>query len=654
MYEPLIPAQVEAGQAHVPFSPRYGDVYHSSAGGLEQSSHVFLQGNGLPGRWQGRHQFTVLETGFGLGINFLALWRAWRDDPRRCARLHMVSVEAHPFTRPDLARWLRRLLPASFEYEICQLTGQWPLLLPGIHRLEFERNAVTLTLAFGRAEQILPRLACQADAIFLDGFAPRANPDMWSPAVLAEIARCAAPDATAATWAASGMVRRNLMAAGFSVEKRPGFAGKREMTVARFAGRSSATVSGTTSRPGRALVVGGGPAGAAVAWSLARRGWETTVVADNAGPGGASLGQDTGRGTCAGHLAAALTPVVDRQDSHRARLSRAGVLRTHSLWRLLASEGESPAERHKAIRVTGTVQVMRRAHGRDEASMRAWLEAFAALRMPPEWMVPLDVADASALAGQRVSRGGLFLPQGTLVRPPLWCATLLEHPGVRLVRSAGAGLRQTGSYWDLECRDGNVLRGFDVAVVAAGARSASLLAGSQLPQQYGWLDVLQVVGGQITLVPAGEIAGSIPVRIVSGDGYVLPEVDGWCTIGSTYDHDSPPGQPIPVSDAMHGYNLQRARALLPQLGTAAVPPARCSGWTGWRAVVPGRLPFIGGVPGCPGLWLATAYASRGFNWSMLAGEIIAGELSGEPAQLEIDLLAAVAPGRLLAVPALVG
>src|SRR5438045_5809587 len=87
----------------VPFSARFDDVYHSADGGLAQARHVFLAGNALPERWRGREAFTILETGFGLGLNFLAAWQAWRDDPARPARLHFVSLEKHPLARDDLA-----------------------------------------------------------------------------------------------------------------------------------------------------------------------------------------------------------------------------------------------------------------------------------------------------------------------------------------------------------------------------------------------------------------------------------------------------------------------------------------------------------------------------------------------------------------------
>ena len=56
----------------IPFSEEFGDVYHSTHGGLAQSRHVFLGGNGLPQAWAERDAFTIVETGFGLGLNFLA------------------------------------------------------------------------------------------------------------------------------------------------------------------------------------------------------------------------------------------------------------------------------------------------------------------------------------------------------------------------------------------------------------------------------------------------------------------------------------------------------------------------------------------------------------------------------------------------------
>ena len=68
---------------------------------------------------------------------------------------------------------------------------------------------------------------------YLDGFSPALNPDLWSPELCRQLAQCAAREATLATWSVAGHVLRALQNAGFLLEKRPGFSGKRQMLVGK-------------------------------------------------------------------------------------------------------------------------------------------------------------------------------------------------------------------------------------------------------------------------------------------------------------------------------------------------------------------------------------------------------------------------------------
>src|SRR4051794_16647846 len=224
MAEPLVPARL-AFQEAIPFSTTFEDVYHSKGGGLEQARHVFLAGNRLPHRWAGRERFVILETGFGLGLNFLVTWQAWRRDPSRCPRLHYVSIEKHPFSLQDL-RTLHAGLP-ELAGEAAELHSHWPPLVPGGHRLVLEGGAVVLTLFFADIK-VARDLRLSADAIYLDGFSPPKNPEMWTPQLMRAISRLAAPGATAATWSVAASVRAALEETGFEVGKRPGFAFKKE------------------------------------------------------------------------------------------------------------------------------------------------------------------------------------------------------------------------------------------------------------------------------------------------------------------------------------------------------------------------------------------------------------------------------------------
>src|SRR6476619_2180217 len=100
-FQPIVPAAATFEPNGVLYSPRFGDVYASSEGALAQARHVFLSGNALPARWHNAQRFTIVETGFGAGFNFLATWLAWRA-AGSAGRLHFVSVEKHPFDQSAL------------------------------------------------------------------------------------------------------------------------------------------------------------------------------------------------------------------------------------------------------------------------------------------------------------------------------------------------------------------------------------------------------------------------------------------------------------------------------------------------------------------------------------------------------------------------
>lgn len=240
MTDPLIPGTLAFRHNGAIYSPHYNDIYHSAVGSLAQSNFVFLLGNGLPDRWQSRTDFTVLETGFGMGINFLMTWRAWLDDAARCERLHFVSIEKHPLSADDLRRAYGLILDDHAVTELADtLLDAWPALESGVHRLEFQGGKVVLTLVFDDAAKALPALELTADAFYLDGFAPAKNPELWSAEIFSSLARLAATGASFATYTSSGDVKRALLAAGFAYRKVEGFGWKRAMLVGQYAPGSS-------------------------------------------------------------------------------------------------------------------------------------------------------------------------------------------------------------------------------------------------------------------------------------------------------------------------------------------------------------------------------------------------------------------------------
>ncbi len=224
-----------------PHSPRFNDRYRSRTGGLAQALTVFVNACGLPQRWRGRDEFTVLETGFGLGLNFLATWAVWETDAQRCARLNFVSVEAYPVAAADIVR--NALAPgapgdadpqlqARLQALAQELARAWQGLRPGVQHLEFAEGRVRLTLAVGAVQPMLSLLDCVADAVYLDGFSPSLNPDMWSLATLQAVARHCRAGTTLVSYSVALAVRESLTQLGFSVRKCPGLPPKRHRMAA--------------------------------------------------------------------------------------------------------------------------------------------------------------------------------------------------------------------------------------------------------------------------------------------------------------------------------------------------------------------------------------------------------------------------------------
>ena len=595
MPSPLVPAKLSFAADGTPYSEAYGDVYHSSEGGLAQAQHVFLQGNGLPERWRGRRTFTILETGFGFGLSFLATWQAWRADPARCERLHFVSIEKHPFATVDLfSLWEKNF---ELKKESQELIAQWPMLVPGMHRIEFEGGNVVLTLFLGDIADGLPQLQLAADAIYLDGFAPQKNPQMWAPPLLRHLGRLAAPGATLATWSVAASVRSALEEAGFAVAKVEGFGTKREMLRGHLV-RTAGTEFIQSEHS--AIVIGAGVAGAAVCERLASRGWQVTLIERHAGPAQEASGNPAG----------VFHPVVSPDDSLFARFTRASFLFLLNQWKNLDGVDWQRC---------GVLQMARNAE--EKASQQ---RALATLGYPARY-AQFDEA-----------KGGIWFPEAGWVKPRSLVAGLLSRFDIeRCFNREVFSLSCENNIWKAKDVRNNVIACAAV-VVLANATDALRLAPH--PQAR-----LRRVRGQLTRVPA--ITGLH--HVILRGGMALPGIDGLSVVGASFDVDD---EDTELRADSHEGNLERLEQILPGALAGFNPgldPSKLDGRVAFRAVVPDRLPMIGPIhdPRGKGLYGAFAYGSRGLLWAGLGGELLASFLEGEPLPVERKLAAAVAPGR---------
>lgn len=569
-----------------PRSRRFGDVYFSREGGLAETQAVFLAGCGLPRRWAGRRRFTVGELGFGTGLNIVALLDLWRRERAPGGQLSIFSAEAEPLSADEAARalapWPELALAAA------PLLARWPGRRAGFHRVEFPEFGALLDVAVMDAEAALEAWQGRADAWFLDGFAPAANPGMWSPRLMRLVAERSAPGARAATYTVAGDVRRGLAAAGFEVARRPGFGGKRQRLEAELPGPSAPEPT----QPGVAIV-GAGIAGAALARAFRALGVEARVY-DASGVGaGAS-----------GNPAALVTPRLDAGLGAAAHLHAQAFARAVGLY-----EGVG-----EAVVARGVLQL--EAGPRDAARFAkiAGSELFE-----PGALTPVSGAAASAALGEPAPPG-LRLDQALVVAPRAALAAWLGEVEIGAV----AAVEPAPDGWRLLDGAGREQGAAEIVCLATGHQLAQLWPGAPV----------QPVRGQLTWAAEG-----VAPAAAAWGAYIAPNAGGGVMFGATHDRDD-------VDDAWRAEddarNLAALAARLPSLATAlAHAPLR--GRASVRATTPDRLPLSGEI--APGLFVLGGFGARGFALAPLLAEHIAAVALGAPSPLPHALSRSVDPDR---------
>jgi len=572
-----------------PTSGRFGDVYFSKEDGLAESRAVFLAGCDLPDAWRGRSRFTVAELGFGTGLNVAALIALWRREGPPDSRLHVFSVEGFPLGGDEAARALAAW-PELAE-ESAALIAAWPAPTPGFHRLDLPADwRVSLDVAIGRVEPTLGRWSGRADAWFLDGFAPAANPEMWSPDVLRRVAERSRPAARVATFTVAGAVRRGLADAGFTVEKRPGHGRKRERLEAVLPG----PVEPDSETP-RVAVVGAGIAGQAMVRALRALGAQPVLI-DAESPGaGAS-----------GFPAALVTPRLDAGDLELAALFAQALERAADLYDAIAG----------AVTAQGVIQLEQAP--RDAARF----DKIAAQDVwPTQAMRRLESAEASAMLGDPVDAGGLHMAGARAVAP----ATIREA-WTRDVEVLEARIDRIETD-QLSARlidvEGGVIIEVDAVVVTAGWGTAALAPQLGLRPVRGQADWVDGIDG-----PAA-----------AWGGYIVPTGAG-VLFGATHDRDRTDVESDPADTRR---NLAALAARFPQRADrAATAPLRSRAAV--RATTPDRLPVAGRFG--DRVWVIGGLGSRGFALAPLLAEHVAAGVMDAPSPLPVDLAARVSPGRL--------
>lgn len=402
------------------YSSQYDDIYYSRDDGPAESEYVFLAGNHLPARWQGKRYYCIAETGFGTGLNFLVTLNAWQQDLRHCETLDYFAIEAYPLHAAQLkaihAHW------PDFAAHSAEMIKQYPDLTPGCHTLSFAAGRVRLHLVFETLKTALDTYNFNPHSWFLDGFSPAKNPSMWEKNALNTIALQSCSGTSLATFTAAGEVRRNLVAAGFEVSKRKGFGRKREMLCAYKPATKEAqyplkhapwfATPCLNSPPRTVAVIGAGIAGAQIAWHLAHQGVKVVVIEALEQVARAASGNQ------AGMLAPKLTASPSEEEAFYLAAFNYQLRQLNDL----RQQGHN----------IGFIQhgLLQLAHNQ---STQQRFERLARREDLPEGLFNIiDPKEVSYRLGEHTDKAGLLINKAGSLAPGSMCKALLDHPNIEL------------------------------------------------------------------------------------------------------------------------------------------------------------------------------------------------------------------------------
>ena len=584
----------------IPVSKQFGDVYFSKANGLLETRHVFLNGNDLETRLaelKPREYFVVGETGFGTGLNFLALWQLWQKvRPENESHLHFITVEKFPLALADLKRAL------AVWTELRDLSDQlievYPLPLSGCHRLVFAKERISLDLWLGDAAECFPMIQSQhaVNAWFLDGFAPACNPELWEEKIFQNIMRLSAKGTTFASFSVAGVLKRALKTYGVSITRPKGFGHKREMLKAIWLDEAPQTIEKTA--PQHLHIIGAGIAGLNCAWVAAQRGIAVTLYDQEAPLSGAS-----------GNPLAFLNPKL-------GEVSQSPIHLMTVCWQY-ALRFYSPFKAFKALAVE-------QIHEKD-------LDAIANLANT----YPQGILSYQQLTENQAK---LVLHHAGGLSPHRFAEEVLQHPLINFKKTEILKLETIDGIWQLHTEQ--------EVISASHVICCNAL---QLNQLVSETPLLKPIRGQVSWAKTkSAFSAEQQSKGYSYGGYAVPLNADELIFGASF---LPRDDSKDIREADHQHNLALLEQFLPELAADLPEIELWQGRASVRAQTADYFPLVGQIQrDAANLYCFAGLGSKGFLFAPLCSELLIGQICNEILPMPEYLIGKLKPQRFRKKP----
>lgn len=642
-----------------PFSTTFNDIYFDTKEGCRQSEQVFIKSNDLANRLpEVKEEFTIAETGFGTGLNFLltlALYQSLFDERvennNKTPTLNYITVEKYPLTKDQIEQSLS-MWPMLSDQKT-QLLKQYPNTPSNDQTINISllNGKVNLTIICSDATKALSKIKARkpgvVDAWYLDGFAPSQNPDMWTPELFEQIARLSKDQATLATFTISGLVRRALQKVGFRLQKKITDGKKKETLLGVFQ-QSKKFGKGyqlrpQVTKPMHAVIIGGGIASACAAYALTKKGIKVVLLCKD---------NTVAQGASSNHIGA-LFPLLHQQKDDISLFYEKAFWRARELYDELLDEGFNFAHDWCGILEVGYKESIIKRQQRF-SEINAWHQ---------DLVTHLNPEQSSKKANIPLNYGGLFMPNAGWISPPelvnalLAAATKTNRLKIETGSKVLKILQLTNEQWTVSTETENITA--STLIVCSGAETAHINIVNELP--------FSSVRGQVSNMKANNAIQHLST-VICHKGYLTPAYKNQQCIGATFEKNT---FNIEVNEAEDEFNLNMLKTCLPEQALWSKADIYSSK-ARLRCTTPDHLPMVGFMPKIDehkvvyshlakdknwrydtpaphykNLYVLSGLGARGLCSAPLLADIITADLTGEPYPIDNKMLFNLAPNRFV-------
>ncbi|MCC5924278.1 MAG: tRNA (5-methylaminomethyl-2-thiouridine)(34)-methyltransferase MnmD [Crocinitomicaceae bacterium] len=208
--------------------PEINESYHSQHGALQEALHVFIK-SGLSHYLTNNPEkstLSILEVGWGTGLNAILTFDFMQQNFPDL-KVNYYGLEAYPVSMEEIHALKYVELDTIKNHRQAYLAmheAKWNEVASINSNFSLQKLKITI-----QDWQTITDTKPHVDLIYFDAFGPRVQPEMWTPAIFEFLFQLTKENGVFVTYCSKGQVRRDLIAAGFDMEKIAGPPGKREM-----------------------------------------------------------------------------------------------------------------------------------------------------------------------------------------------------------------------------------------------------------------------------------------------------------------------------------------------------------------------------------------------------------------------------------------